>query len=139
MTMQNSRKEKKQIDLATIACSVFPVLRVFSGCFSPLRETSPSPEVCPFSGSQVQLFRILFNPFRKCCVVSLRLSLRCAVHTATCNAAFREDRPSGRGRQLHPALRTERLLVVPRSPGARARSLAWLFTTWLRAATSVSA
>lgn len=64
VTMQNSRKEKNKSILPLLLALFFSVLRVFSGGFSPLRETPPSPEVCPFSGSQVQLFRILFNPFR---------------------------------------------------------------------------
>nr|KAF6341072.1 collagen type XII alpha 1 chain [Myotis myotis] len=56
----------------------------------------------------------------QCCVVSLRLSLRCAVHTATYAAAFQEDQLSvGRGRRLLPGLPTGYLQVLPRSPGSR--------------------
>lgn len=86
VTMQRSRKEKKKKkDLATIACSVFPVLRVFSGCFSPRRETPPS-EVCPWSGSQVQLFRILLNPSRA--VLCGLLALVPAVCCPHCHLPF---------------------------------------------------
>lgn len=72
-------------------------------------------------------------------MVSLRLSLRCAVHTATYAAALQEDQPSERGRRLLAPLRTGCPRVLLRSPAALASSLLWLVTTWLRAATSVTA
>lgn len=123
VTMQNSRKEKAN-DLATVACSVFPVLRVFSGCFSTLRETLPSPEVCPFSSTQVQLFRILLNPFRTvlCGLLALVPAVCCPhCHLHCClpkGPAVREGATAAPGstNRTRPGASRE-----PRNAGALAR------------------
>lgn len=132
VTMQNSRKEKTK-DLATIACSVFPVLRVFSGCFSPLRETPPSPEVCLFSSSQVKLFRILLKPFRTvlCGLLALVPAVCCPhCHLHCClprGSAIREGAtaapsstnwtPPGASREPQSAGRLARVAVHHLVPG----------------------
>lgn len=64
----------------------------FSGAFSSSEKRLPS-EVCPFLNFKV---RLLYSASPvQCCVVSLHLSLWCAVHTATYTAAFLEDQSPG--------------------------------------------
>jgi hypothetical protein len=54
-------------------------------------------------------------------VVSLCLSLRCAVHTAIYPNAFGEDQSPRRGRRLHPARPMGHLRVAPRTWKLRLR------------------
>lgn len=132
VTLKNSRKEKqkqtnkqkqKQIHLASIARSVSLRFVFFPRGFS-LAEKRPlllKYVHFPALWSRSLVFCLIHSV--QCCVVSLRLSLRCAVHTATYAAAFQEDQLSERGRQLLPPLRTGYLRVLLRSSGARGARL----------------
>ena len=126
---ENSRKtgEKKKTQnpnqtlLASVACSVSLALRISSRGFS-------LPEKHPLLLRFVHFLALRSRSFVFClihsvqCCVFLRLSLRCAVHTATDAAGFREDQPSRRGRRLHQLCQATPG-VVPMSPGAQAHSL----------------
>lgn len=123
VTMQNYRKEKmSESSFYCLFC--FPALCLFSGGFSPPEKLPLLLRFVHFPalGSSSSVFCLIHSV--QCCVVSLRLSLRCAVHTATYIAAFQEDQLSERWQRPFPALQSGYLRALPRSPGARACSIA---------------
>lgn len=136
---QTNKQKQKQIHLASIARSISLRFMFFSQGFLSCRETPPSPEVCPFPSSLVQISRILLNSFRT--VLCGLLALVPAVCCPHCHLRCRLPRG--------PAVR-EGATAAPTStnripPGATqelwraGRSLARLVTTGLGAATSVRA
>lgn len=113
VTLKNYRKEKqkqtnkqKQIHLASVARSVSLRFVFFPGGFSLVGKRPLLLKFVHFPALWSRSFVFSLIHSVQCCVVSLRLSLRCAVHTATYAAAFQEDQLSERGRQLLPPLRT---------------------------------
>lgn len=137
VTMKNCRKKNKtkaQGNLPSTACSVSPHF-VCSPEVSLLQRNSLLLRFVHFPARRSSSFVFCLIHSVQCCVVSLRLSLRCAVHTATYTAAFREDQLSGRGRRLLPRLRTGSLGALPgalvrgRAHPAALTHLAWPATS----------
>lgn len=123
VTMQDYRKEEKkkeQVNLPSIACSVSPHLLLFSRGFSPPEKLPLLLRFVHFSALKCSSFVFCLIHSVQCCVVSLRLSLRCAVHTATCPAAFQEDQLSvGEGATAAPTSANRMPPGATQEPGAR--------------------
>lgn len=85
-------KKGKDFHLLLLLLGLFSLH--FSGAFSSSEKHLPS-EVCPFLNFKGPARLFCFHYSVQCCVVSLRLSLQCAVHTATCTAAFLDDQSPG--------------------------------------------
>lgn len=71
VTLQNCRKKTKNKQAKNPTKSTLPLLLALflrTSCFLRrflfCRETFPSPEVCPFPSSQVELFHLLLNSLR---------------------------------------------------------------------------
>lgn len=100
-------KKKEQVNLPSVACSVSLHLLLFSWGFSPPEKLPLLLRFVHFLAIKCSSFVFCLTHSVQCSVVSLRLSLRCAVHTATYAAAFQEDHLSvGEGRRLIPCLPT---------------------------------
>lgn len=118
VTMQSCRKEKTtQSGPCCLLC--FSRTSCFLRGFSPPEKRPLLLRFVRFPALRSSSLVFCLIRSVQCCVVSLRFSLRCAVHTDTYTVAFREDQPPGRGRHPRPALRTGPLGGT-QEPGARA-------------------